>query len=192
VSAAHAWDAESKWKSPDVTVSADRKTVTIPPSPITFTSAVGRFTFGDRAAETFAVTCTCAGVSEVFFGLVKRSGLVDPPDWPVSSVVHTPVGLFVMFSSAARDDVRLWTRLAHQDRYHPAGRLETGQTAVTCTFTVDRERGTVDLLLNGQRVREQKPLWTEKDIDSFTPIVTMTGKAAVGVSFVACPETIRL
>jgi hypothetical protein len=48
-----------------------------------------------------------------------------------------------------------------------------GVYALTYLFTVDRQRRSVDLLVNGARVQEgEGPLWTDiVDIDDFAPVI---------------------
>jgi hypothetical protein len=162
----HEWDAETGWKSLQLSVSADRKTATVASSRIlSYVYAVGRYTFGEGAPDRFTVAAAWMNVPIV--GLIKRSG--PPPDWSSTGKLPAELSLRTLLMGSS-DELYVSTRTEHEgDRVSllkPIARAET----VTYTFVVDRVRKSVDLLINGEAVLKE-PIWTDvQDIDEFAPL----------------------
>jgi hypothetical protein len=184
----HEWDTETEWKSPYVTVSADRKTATYRQRRPKTVCAVGRWTFGEGGAVRFSIRCLYE--ADVCVGLVRRSGAgIRAPDWKKKAMVPYRDALYVRLFT--EDCVEAWDRssVAESESFALTPPLVPG-TTLTYTFTVDRARGTVDLLIDGQRVRE-KPLWSGlTDIDGFAPLMSAewSKEMATAIELVPCRE----
>jgi hypothetical protein len=140
--AAHVWDAETGWKSPYVSASADRKTARVQDLAATRTAyAVGRYTFDEGAVEQFALSVSqTPGL--VWVGLVKRTG--PPPD--LSQWDELPIEL-TRTVFAMRGTLHVYTQSDACTRLELDERIRL-RDSTTYTFTVDRQRKCVELLVN--------------------------------------------